>query len=269
MDFSKEGSVRLIELSILGVNEACFEFLTSQEETFKKCFNRSTNISYPLEFSEYYSFALEWILKKKKLLSLYKFLRSNELLYENPEILQNSIGGYFFRIAHSAFIEYWSEVYPGTKVLNKDHNEFLSVPSATRIIPYKKISYEQYIETSNDASNRYDPQKFIESSDDVNSTDIIQFLGTLNPLKRIPFWLTYLCREFPLPENDIKWLSVLNECSTGEIRVKISSAVESNENKSFAVSSMFLGELLQEKPNTLSKRIQRVFDDIKKSTGKC
>ena len=62
------------------------------------------------------------------------------------------------------------------------------------------------------------------------------------------------------------WLADLNKCSTKIIRNKISAAVETNRDKSFAVSSKFLGEILGENPNTLSKRIQRVLDEIKNSS---
>ncbi len=267
MDFSREGSVRLIELSILGVNGAYFEFLTRQKDTLKKCYNKYSKINYFLEFPGYYSFAQDWILHKKKLLSLYKYLRSNSLIGEDPDTLRCSIEGYFFTIAYSAFIEYLSEEYPGRKEAVDVPEKTHSTPFSAKVIPYKKISYEDYSELPNETSDYYDPQKSIEPADNT-ITDTLQFLASIKPEKRVPFWLMYLCRERPLPESDIAWLAGMNECSTGTIHKRISNALENNENKSFAVSSKFLGKLLGEKPNTVSKRIQRVFDEIKNSLDK-
>lgn len=245
MDFSKEDSVRLIELSILGVNGAYFEFLTKQKEILKKCYNKYSKINYFLEFPGYYSFAQEWILLKNKLLPLYKYLKSKSLIGGEPEILQRSIERYFFTIAYSAFIEYLSEEYPGKKQVIAASENVISAPFKGSVVPYKKISYEDYSNISNESTDRSDPQKSIEPADNT-LTNTLQFLATLKPEKRIPFWLTYLSREHPLPQSDIMWLAELNECSTGIILNRIHSAVESNEDKSFAVSSKFLGKLLGE-----------------------
>jgi len=268
MDFSREDDVRLIELSILEVHEAYFEFISRRMEVLRKCYLSHSKINYSLELQEYCSFAQDWILRKKKLLPLYRYLKFNSLFNKSIEELTKGIEGYFYKIAYSAFFEYLSEEYPGKRQVI-DLSESIKTPLPTgTVIPYKKLSYYDYSNTSNHrSSDRYDPQKSIEARDGSIS-GILHFLQNLKPEKRIPFWLVYLSREHPLPENDIEWLARLNKCNVSTIQSRISSAIESNKEKSFAVSSKFLGELIREKPNTITKRIQRTLEDVKSTLKK-
>lgn len=257
MDFSNEDSVRLIELSILGVNDATLEFVTKYESVLKRCFNKYSKLNYFLEYSSYYSFVFERLLSKGKLLSLYRYLKANSLLDNIDESLSQVIESYFFTIAKSAFYDYLAIEYPGKKVINNARY----TDSKSIIVPYIKMNYEDY-KKQNNSLEAENPQNILWH-ETKKIQKIFQYLQSIKPEKRIPFWLTYLVREYPLSDNDIEWLAQINTTTNKIIIDRINHAITQNQTKSFAVSSNFLGDLLKCKTNTVTKRIERIHKAIK------
>lgn len=269
MDYSNLIYKRLIELILEYNDTQAFEefYKRTQDIVDKACgaFNRK-NIS-KIDCEDFRSFVLSWAFEKKKFSSLLKKyeLEENAGRLDDEEILVRS---YYFKIVYSGCIAYRKELNPEYKP-EKEELEIdaflddlipqkLSSRSSRQSVRIEPIENFEYFLSDGDTVL----QDIEKAFNDNPFEKLLSFLFELKTPNRIPVWLTFLVRQINLPQEDILWLAELNEITSIEVNRLINTAIEDNQGKSYATTSDFIGELMQEKKNTISMRVRRTIDKL-------
>ena len=269
MDLKREKSIRLVELIILGDRNAYNAFFDRYESILEKCYSLELKrISYFLEYGSFKSFAWEWILKYRKLHSLYRRYIKDSVSEDSSD---GFIRGYYYRIVSGAFGAFLAEEYPGYKIARIVDPETDEVTqSGTYLMsPYEEEHVDDDFGTiltigSGNLENPdllmvYSPENIIRSEqmgDFINS--VVQHLDSYSAESRLSLWLLYLLRWVPLQRTDIEWLAKLNDCREDEIEEQIKQAITENAGRKNSVSSNFAGWIMKSSANTVTKRARRL-----------
>jgi hypothetical protein len=270
MNLSKESSLSLVELSILGVKDAYNELFRRLEDILRTCFRKTTCVfSYDLEADAYISFAWSWILERKKLHALY-YRFGCEKLSESE--FEHYLKNYYYSIARSAVFSFLKSEYPAfrssgkmitdeTTGERKALREYMEIPFSDE--PEEGLQNVIPLLESPDLLKEYSPEKLVrdEFAEDLIK-DLLTMLEKYESRKRISFWIVHLSRLFPLPDGDIDWLAALNGCDSKTIRNKIEQGIEENSGRMYAISSEFAGEILHDLPNTVTVRNKRLLREL-------
>jgi len=220
------------------------EFLKRTKHCIAQIYNKHIKLVYyrHLTLEDFEGFVKGWMFDKKKLNMLYaryeKEDAKGQVSDKNEFVLR-----YFYRILDSGFFDWRRETNPE---FQKDIT-IMDISLADRIVKPDELTAKEYFE-------------FIDKHMDI----IVSMMHKLPPEKRIPLWLKRIIRTENLPQEDIKWLADLHNCSTEEIEQRIYKGMDlSMKSPLFAMSLTNIGELMKESANTMSQRIARAKDEIR------
>lgn len=275
MNYTSLSTIRLIELFVhFSDNKAFEEFHSRTQSVVEIVYKANASIAsfYNFTFNDFETVVLGWIIDKNKFQSLlwkYSSLKDSNSLKN----LDSFVKGYYYRIVQSGFHQYLHELYPEYRISDfttedievqasyEDDESNFHKPS------FPVVEFNDGSQKTKE-SNKYSIASYMKKLKiEAELIALVDEILNLKPTKRIPVWLTYLVRILPLPEEDMQFLAELNNCSEEDIQKSIDKAVSENMDKSFAVTSEFIGILIQIPQNTVSVRIRRAKQELSSKIG--